>query len=139
MMLASSITVGAAAMSQRSVVRRHIIPKLIDLDLCSYDVRMDLLDLWSVREFVELIESDNKIGTWSLIDWLVANHVKCLFQIALMAGQATTIFTGLRGCFCVSTMLAIGVLLMTSVALFSSFTLLGNTIMADVENHAPEP
>jgi len=47
---------------------------------------VDLLDLWSVREFVELIESDNEIGAWSLIDWLVANHVKCLFQIALMAG-----------------------------------------------------
>ena len=49
-------------------------------------MRTDLLDLWSVREFVELIESDNEIGAWSLIDWLVANHVKCLFQIALMQG-----------------------------------------------------
>ena len=84
--------------------------ELIDLDLCSYDVHMDLLDLWSVREFVELIESDNKIGTWSLIDWLVANHVKCLFQIALMVGRAMTIFTSLRGHFCISVMLAIGVL-----------------------------
>jgi len=126
-------------MSRHGGVRWRIVLELIDLDLCNYDVCVDLLDLWSVRDFVELVESDSEIGAWSLIDWLVANHVKCLFQIALMAGQATTIFTGLRGCFCVSTMLAIGVLLMTSVALFSSFTLLGNTIMADVENHAPEP
>ena len=110
MMLASSIMVGAAAMSRCGGVRWRIISKLVDLDLCSYDVRTDLLDLWSVREFVKLIESDSEIGTWSQIDWLFTNHVKCLFQIALMAGRATTIFVGLRGLFYISTMLAIGVL-----------------------------
>ena len=45
MMLASSIMPGAVAMSRRSGVRWHIILELIDLDLCNYDVRMDLLDL----------------------------------------------------------------------------------------------
>ena len=57
---------------------------------------LDLLDLWSVREFVKLIESNNEISAWNLIDWLVANHVKCLFQIVLVVGWAMTIFTGLR-------------------------------------------
>ena len=58
MMLASSIAVGAAATSQHGGVRWHTILKLVDLDMCSYDVRTDLLDLWSVREFVKLVESD---------------------------------------------------------------------------------
>ena len=74
-MLASSVVTGAVAMSRHGRVRWCVISKLVDLDLCSYDVRMDLLNLWSVREFVELVESDSKISTWSLIDWLVANHV----------------------------------------------------------------
>ena len=97
------------------------------------------LDLWSVREFVELVESDSEIGAWSLIDWLVANHVKCLFQIVLMAGRATTILIGRLGYFCISAMLAIGVLRQMSFALFSVFAILGDAVMADVENHAPEP
>ena len=59
MMLASSVAAGVADMSQRGRVRWHMAPKLVDLDLCSYDVGTDLLDLWSVREFVELIESDD--------------------------------------------------------------------------------
>ena len=62
MMLASSIVVGAAATSQHGGVRWCIISELIDLDLYSYDVRTDLLDLWSVREFVELIESGSEIA-----------------------------------------------------------------------------
>ena len=66
-------------MSRHGGVRWRIVLELIDLDLCNYDVCVDLLDLWSVREFVELIESDSEIGAWSMIDWLVANHVKCLF------------------------------------------------------------
>ena len=109
-MLASSVAAGVAATSQRGGVRWRIVSELVDLDLCSYDVRMDLLNLWSVREFVELIESDSKIGAWSLIDWLVANHVKCPFLVALMAGRAVTIFVGLRGCFCILATLAMGVL-----------------------------
>ena len=68
MMLASSIVEGVAAMSQRGGFRWRIILELVDLDLCSYGVRTDLLDLWSVREFVELVESDSEIGAWSLID-----------------------------------------------------------------------
>ena len=79
MMLASFIVVGVVAMSHCGGVRWSIILELVDLDLCSYDVRMDLLNLWSVREFVELIESDSEIGAWSLIDWLVTNHIKHLF------------------------------------------------------------
>ena len=78
-MLASSIAARVVAMSFHGGVRWRIILELVNLDLCSYDVRMDLLDLWSVREFVELIGSDKEIGTSSLIDWLVTNHVKCLF------------------------------------------------------------
>ena len=70
----------------------------------------DLLDLWSVREFVELIESESEIGACCMIDGLVANHVKCLFQIALMARRAATIFARLRGRFCVLATLAISVL-----------------------------
>ena len=73
-------------------------------------MRIELLDLWSVREFVKLVESNSEIGAWSLIDWLVGNHVKCLFQIMLMAGRAVTIFTSLRGRFYVLAMLTIGVL-----------------------------
>ena len=110
MMLSSYVAVGAVAMSRRSGVRWRIVLELVDLDLCSYDVRMDLLDIWSVTKFVELIESDSKISAWSLIDWLIASHVKCLFQIVLMAGQAVTTFAGLRGHFCISATLAIGFL-----------------------------
>ena len=58
MMLASSVTVGEATMSQHGGVRWHIVSKLVDLDMCSHDVCIDLLDLWSVREFVELVERD---------------------------------------------------------------------------------
>ena len=90
MMLASSIIRGAAATSRCGGVRWRIVSELVDLDLCSYDVRMDLLGLWSVREFVELVESDS--------------------EIALMAGWAMTIFDGLRGHFCISATLAIGFL-----------------------------
>ena len=90
MMLSSYVAVGAVAMSRRSGVRWRIVLELVDLDLCSYDVRMDLLGLWSVREFVELVESDS--------------------EIALMAGWAMTIFDGLRGHFCISATLAIGFL-----------------------------
>ena len=45
MMLASSITVGAVATSRHGGVRWRIILELIDLDLCSYVVRTNLLDL----------------------------------------------------------------------------------------------
>lgn len=62
-MLASSIAVGAATTSQHDGVRCRIVLELVDLDLCSYDVRTDLLDLWNMREFVEHIESDNEIYT----------------------------------------------------------------------------
>ena len=79
MMLTSFVAAGAVAMSRRGAVRWRVILELVDLDLCSYDVRMDLLDLQSVREFVELVESNSEIGAWGLIDWLVANHVKCFF------------------------------------------------------------
>ena len=60
--MASSVMAGMVAMSRHGGVRWCIVSELIDLDLCSYDVRMDILDLWSVREFVELIKSDNEIG-----------------------------------------------------------------------------
>ena len=63
MMLASSAAAGAAAICQHGGVRWRVVLELVDLDLCSYDVRTDLLDLYSVREFVELVESDSEIGT----------------------------------------------------------------------------
>ena len=44
MMLASFIVVGVVAMSHCGGVRWSIILELVDLDLCSYDVRMDLLN-----------------------------------------------------------------------------------------------
>ena len=56
MMLASSIAVGATAMSGCSGIRWGIIPELVDLDLHCYDMCWNLLNLWSVREFVELVE-----------------------------------------------------------------------------------
>ena len=59
MMLASPIMVRVAAMSRRGEIRWGVIPKLVDLDLCSYDVCSNLLDHWSVREFVKLVEIDN--------------------------------------------------------------------------------
>ena len=58
MMLVSSIVVGAVAMSRHNGIRWGIILKLIDLDLRGYDMCSDLLGLWSVRKFVELVESD---------------------------------------------------------------------------------
>ena len=56
-----------------------------------------------------------------------------------MAGRATTILIGRLGYFCISAMLAIGVLRQMSFALFSGFTVLGDAIMDEVENHAPKP
>ena len=56
-----------------------------------------------------------------------------------MAGRATTILIGRLGYFCISAMLAIGVLRQMSRTLFSSFGILGDAIVANVENHAPEP
>ena len=78
MMLVSSIVVGAVAMSRHNGIRWGIILKLIDLDLRGYDMCSNLLDLWSMGEFVELVESNGYIGTWSLVDWLVSHHAKCL-------------------------------------------------------------
>ena len=57
-MLASFVTARAAAMTYRGGIRWGVIPELINLHLRGYDMCSDLLDLWSVREFVELIESD---------------------------------------------------------------------------------
>ena len=45
MMLASSIVVGAVSTSHHGGVRWCVVLELIDLDLCSYDVRTDLLNL----------------------------------------------------------------------------------------------
>ena len=36
-----------------------VVLELVDMDLRCYDMCSDLLDLWSVREFVELVESDS--------------------------------------------------------------------------------
>ena len=58
MMLASYIMVRAVAMSLCGGIRWSVISKLVNLDLHIHDVCSDLLDLWSVREFVELVESD---------------------------------------------------------------------------------
>ena len=44
-LLASSIIARAAAMSRRGEIRWGVILKLVDLDLCNYDVCSDLLDL----------------------------------------------------------------------------------------------
>ena len=41
-------------------------------------MRSDLLDLWSLRKFLELVKSNGGIGTWGLMDQLVAHHIKLL-------------------------------------------------------------
>ena len=56
-----------------------------------------------------------------------------------MAGRATTILVGRLDYFCISATLAIGVLRQMSFALFSGFTVFGDAVVANVENHAPEP
>ena len=71
---------------------------------------LDLLDLWSLWKFLELIESDGEIGAWGLVDLLVAHHVKLLFQITAPTGWAVCILVGPTGRFCISTTLAIGIL-----------------------------
>jgi hypothetical protein len=78
LMLTSSITAGAAAMSRRSQIRQVGIPELVDLDLSRYNMRSDLLDLWSLRKFLELVETNGEIGTWGLVNRLVAHHVELL-------------------------------------------------------------
>ena len=50
-----------------------------------------------------------------------------------------TILMDPLGYFYISVTLAVGVLHQTSLSLFSSFSVLGDAIMADVENHALEP
>ena len=65
MMLASYVMAGVVDTSRCSGVRWCIILELVELDLCSYDVSIELLNLLSVREFVELVESDSDIGAWS--------------------------------------------------------------------------
>jgi len=56
-----------------------------------------------------------------------------------MAGWVATIFVGHLGCFCISATLAVDVLRQTSHALFSGFGILGDAIVANMENHAPKP
>ena len=69
---------GAAIASQRGQKRWVGVPELVYLNLSCYDMRSDLLDLWSLRKFLELVESNDEIGAWGLVDWLVAHHVKLL-------------------------------------------------------------
>ena len=78
LMLTSFVTVGAAATSRRGRIRWVGVLELIDLNLSCYDMRSDLLDLWSLRKFLELVESNSEIGAWGLLDRLVAHHVKLL-------------------------------------------------------------
>ena len=40
---------------------------LIDLYLSCLDVRLDLLDFYSLWELFQLIENDNMISTWNLL------------------------------------------------------------------------
>ena len=56
-----------------------------------------------------------------------------------MVGRSTTILISRLGYFCILATLVIGVLRQTSFALFSGFAILGDAVVADVENHAPEP
>jgi len=65
-------------------------------------------DLWSLRKFLELVESNGEISVWGLVDRLVAHHVELLLQITFAVWWA--MFIGPAGHLCVSAMLAIGVL-----------------------------
>ena len=78
LMLTSSVTVGAAAKSRCGRIRWVGVPKLVDLDLSCYDMRSDLLDLWSLGKFLELVESNSEIGAWGLVDRLVTHHIELL-------------------------------------------------------------
>jgi hypothetical protein len=110
LMLTSSITAGAAAMSRRSQIRQVGIPELVDLDLSRYNMRSDLLDLWSLRKFLELVETNGEIGTCGLVNQLVTHHVDLLLQIMAPAWWVVSILVGPVGCLCISAMLVIDVL-----------------------------
>jgi hypothetical protein len=55
-----------------------------------------------LRKFLELIESNGEIGTWGLLDQLVAHHVELLLQITAPAWWAMSILIGPVGHLCIS-------------------------------------
>jgi hypothetical protein len=102
-------------------------------------MRSDLLNLWCLRKFLELVESNGEIGAWGLVDWLIAHHVKFLLQITAPARWAMYILVAATGHLGISTTLAINVLRQARVALVESFTIPSGAVMADVEDHASNP
>ena len=109
LMLTSSVVAGAAATSRHGRERWVGVLKLVDLDLSCYDMRSDLLDLWSLEEFLELVESNDKIGAWSLVDRLVAHHVELLPQITPPTWWAVSIHVAHAGRLSILVTLGIGV------------------------------
>jgi hypothetical protein len=61
-----------------------------------------------LRKFLELVEGNDEISTWGLVDRLVAHHVKLLLKITVVVWWA--MFICPAGRLCISVTLAIGVL-----------------------------
>ena len=85
------------------------------------------------------MESNSKVGTWCLLHRLVAHHVKLLVEIVIDVVWGVQISIGRMGGFFVPVTLAVGVLRQASIVLVDGLTILGDAIMANMEQIALEP
>ena len=114
------------------------MPKLIDLDLGHLDVRIDLFGLQSPWESGQFVEDNGKVSARCLLHRLVAYHVELFVDMAAHAGWAVLIPISLVSSFFVSATLVIDVLRQASIALVGGFAILGDAVMADMKDLAPE-
>jgi hypothetical protein len=93
-----------------------------------------------LAEFFKFIEGDCEVSAWSLVDWLVSDHVELFLKIAARTGWAVRILTVcvLSG-FVVMVTLVIGILCQACFAFLEGLAIFCVAIHARVEDHAPNP
>jgi hypothetical protein len=115
------------------------VASFIHLDVSRLNVRRECLNLWGLLETHHIIEGNSEVGTPSLEDRNVFDHVKFLRQAAAEVARALSSGIHCPNRFFVSEALSIGIPGLPSDVILLSLIFPGQAVDRDVEDLSSEP